>query len=261
MTTTTELDELLAFAATLADASRAILGPAGRRRPDVEIKRDASLVTEHDKAIEQRLRELITARYPAHGVLGEEFGGVSADASHVWVLDPIDGTGPFVGGMPVYGTLIGLARDGLPLLGAIDHPRTDDRWLGGPGLGSTWNGEPVHTRACPSLAGAMLTSSSPDFFEEHEWARFRRLRERVQWALYGGSCYAYGLMAGGRTDIGVDCKLDVHDIFACAAVIQGAGGLVTDWQGGVIDLGWQGQVLAAGDPAAHAAAMQVLAGD
>ena len=107
----------------------------------------------------------------------------------------------------------------------------------------------------------MLTSSSPDFFEQDEWARFRQLRAKVQWALYGGSCYAYGLMAGGRTDLGVDCKLDVYDIFACAAVIQGAGGLVTDWQGGVIDLAWQGQVLAAGDPVAHAAAMKVLAGD
>ena len=163
MTTTHELSEFAAFLGTLADASRAILGPAGRRRPEVELKRDASLVTEYDKAIEQRLRELIPARYPGHGVLGDEFGSESTSASHVWVLDPIDGTGPFVGGMPVYGTLIGLARDGRPLLGAIDHPRTDDRWLGGPAIASTAPVRGSRTTTVPDLAFDSLTARASSF--------------------------------------------------------------------------------------------------
>lgn len=253
-----ELHRLAGFAQELADASRAILGPAGRERPVTDIKADASLVTAFDRAIEQRLREMIEARYPAHGVLGEEHGSHNPDAEFVWVLDPIDGTGPFVGGMPVYGTLIGLAQAGEPVLGVIDHPRTDDRWLGGLGLATTWNGRAVRTRRGVALADAMLTSSSPDFFDEDEWRRFRRLRGEVQWALYGGSCYAYGLMAGGRTDVAVDCNLDIHDILACAAVITAAGGIVTDWLGEPIRVGWRGRVLAAADRELHARALAIL---
>lgn len=254
----TELRDLAAFAETLADASREILGPAGHARPRVEIKADASYVTETDRAIEARLRDMIAGRFPDHGMLGEEFGVTDSDAEHVWVLDPIDGTAPFVAGLPVYGTLIGLARGGKPLLGVIDHPATDDRWIGGRDLGATWNGKAVATRPCPDLGQALLTASSPDYFAPAEWARFRALRAKVQWAIYGGSCYAHGLLAAGRTDLAVDAGLDIFDILAPAAVIEGAGGTVTDWRGAPIDLQWSGQVLAAGTPAVHAQAMVAL---
>ena len=250
--------ELARFAEELADASREILGPAGKRRPDVEIKADASPVTVTDRAIETRLREMIVERYPEHGILGEEHGALNPDAEFVWAIDPIDGTLAFVAGVPVYGTLIGLAHEGEPVFGVIDHPATSDRWVGGPGLGARWNGVGVRTRRCASLAEAFLTSSNPDLYTSEELATFNRVRDAVQLTLYGGSCYSYGLLAGGRTDIALDSGLDIFDILAVAAVLEGAGGVLSDWGGGRIDLSFRGDIVAAGDAGVHAEALRIL---
>ena len=256
--TTKGFQELAAFAERLADASRQILGPAGAEPPQVEIKADASPVTEIDRAIETRLRDMIGERFPAHGVLGEEYGSERLDAEFVWVLDPIDGTAPFIAGIPVYGTLIGLAHRGKPLLGVIDHPATDDRWVGVAGQATTRNGQPVRTRPCTDLATAFTTNSNPDFLSADERARFERLRSRVRYTQYGGSCYAYGLLASGRTDLALDAGLDIFDILAVVPVIEGAGGVITDWAGEPIELGWQGRVLAAGAPALHREVLALL---
>jgi histidinol phosphatase-like enzyme (inositol monophosphatase family) len=252
--------EMIRFAEMLADEARVILSAAMGKTPNVELKSDKSYVTDTDKAIETRLREIIDARYPQHGILGEEHGSRDLDADYVWVLDPIDGTAPFVAGIPVFGTLIGLARGGLPWLGVIDHPASDDRWVGVSGEMAALNGQPVRTRPCGNLASALMTNSNPDFFSADDRARFDALRAQVTYTQYGGSCYAYGVMASGRTDLSADGGLDPFDIFAPAAVIAGAGGVVTDWSGGAIDLHWHGLVLAAGDPALHEKALGVLAG-
>ena len=250
------LDRALeAFADELAEASRAILNAAGAAAPAVEMKEDASPVTAADRRVEETLRSMIAERFPAHGILGEEHGSTSPDAEYVWVIDPIDGTLAFVAGVPVFGTLIGLAHEGRPLLGVIDHPRTADRWVGGPGRPTTWNRAPVRVRTGRGLAEAFLTTSNPDLFSAPERRAFDRLRSAVQMTLYGASCYAYGLLASGRTDIGIDGGFDIFDMLAPAAVIQGAGGVVTDWQGGAITLAWRGRVIAAGDPQLHRAAL------
>lgn len=256
--TTEGIRDLAAFAERLADASRQILGPAAAELPEVEIKADASPVTETDRAIEARLRDMIGEGFPAHGVLGEEFGSERLDAEFVWVLDPIDGTAPFIAGIPVYGTLIGLAQRGKPLLGIIDHPATDDRWVGMAGQATTRNGQPVRTRRCPDIATAFTTNSNPDFLSPDERARFERVRSRVRCTQYGGSCYAYGLLAAGRTDLALDAGLDIFDILAIVPVIEGAGGLITDWAGDPIEIGWQGRVIAAGDPALHREVLALL---
>lgn len=250
--------ELAQFAEELADASRAILGPAGNRRPSVEIKTDASPVTETDRAVETRLREMIVERYPEHGILGEEHGALNPDAEFVWAIDPIDGTLAFVAGVPVYGTLIGLAHEGEPVFGVIDHPATSDRWVGGPGLGARWNGIDVRTRPCASLGQAFLTTSNPDLYTAAELATFNRVRDAAQLTLYGGSCYSYGLLAGGRTDLAIDSGLDVFDILAVAAVLEGAGGVLSDWEGKRIDLHWRGRIVAAGDASIHRQALRLL---
>ena len=254
------ITEMIRFAEVLADEARAVLTAAMSKTPDVELKSDKSYVTETDKAIETRLREIIDERYPQHGILGEEHGSRDLDAEYVWVLDPIDGTAPFVAGIPVFGTLIGLARGGRPWLGVIDHPASDDRWVGVSGEMAMCNGEPVRTRPCRDIASALMTNSNPDFFGDEDRARFDALRAQVTYTQYGGSCYAYGVMASGRTDLSADGGLDPFDIFAPAAVIEGAGGVVTDWSGGAIDLDWRGLVLAAGDEALHETALGVLAG-
>lgn len=255
-----QVADLLRFAEELAEASRAILTEALNRPPTVETKADRSPVTALDKAVEQRLREMIGARYPHHGIQGEEFGAKDRGAEHVWVLDPIDGTGPFIAGIPVFGTLIGLARGGQPLLGVADHPVTRERWTGAAGLPSRLNGRAVRTRHGAPLEAAMMSSSSPDFYAPDEWERYVRLRREVGWAVYGGSCYAYCQLGSGRIDLSIDCGMDVYDILPLEPIIRGAGGRVTDWDGRGIDLDWKGRVLAGGDPALHARALAILRG-
>lgn len=246
------------FAERLADESRAILTEVAGQVPDVDIKADDSYVTETDKLIETRLREIIDAEHPEHGILGEEHGARDLDSEYVWVLDPIDGTAPFVAGIPVFGTLIGLARNGQPWMGVIDHPATSDRWVGISGEWATFNGQGVRTRPCPEFTHALMTNSNPDFFSPSERAAFDRLRSSVLYTQYGGSCYAYGVLASGRTDLAADGGLDPFDIFAPAAVIEGAGGAISDWSGRRITLDWQGLVVAAGDAGLHDRALAVL---
>jgi len=253
-------DELIAFAELLADEARTILRASDASPTDIQYKADDSPVTDLDRRIEARLRALIDDRYPEHGILGEELGGRDLDAELVWVLDPIDGTAAFIAGIPVYGTLIGLAHHGRPFIGVIDHPATDDRWVGLAGHFARHNGNAVHTRCCERLADAFVTNSNPDFLSSDEMSAFTLLKSRVRYMQYGGSCYAYAMLASGRTDIGLDANFDTFDVFAPAAVIEGAGGIVSDWSGKGIDLDWQGQILAAGCAQMHAQAMAILAG-
>jgi histidinol phosphatase-like enzyme (inositol monophosphatase family) len=253
-------DELVAFAEFLADEARRILREGNTAPSEIQYKADASPVTDLDRKIEAHIRTFIDDRYPEHGVHGEEHGSRDLGADLVWVLDPIDGTAPFIAGIPVYGTLIGLARHGRPFIGVIDHPATDDRWVGVSGSFARHNSRPVRTRHCELLEDAFVTNSNPDYFDAEEMRAFTALKSRVRYVQYGGSCYAYAMMASGRTDIGLDAKFDPFDVFAPAAVIEGAGGIVTDWRGQVIDLEWRGQILAAGCTEMHQRAISVLAG-
>lgn len=254
------VDELVAFAEFLADEARGILAAAGAAPAVIDYKSDASPVTDLDRRIEAHMRGFIDERYPDHGVFGEEHGSRDLGAELVWVLDPIDGTAPFIAGIPVYGTLVGLAREGRPFLGVVDHPASDDRWVGVAGEFARHNGRPVRTRQCDRLEDAYATNSNPDYLDADEMRAFAALKSRVRTMQYGGSCYAYAAMASGRTDIGLDAGFDPFDVFAPAAVIEGAGGIVTDWAGKAIDLEWRGRVLAAGCAGMHAQAVSVLAG-
>lgn len=250
--------EYLSFAETLADQSRQMLLAAKDKAPEIDIKSDASFVTTTDKAVEMALREMIQKTYPEHGILGEEFDNINIDADLVWVLDPIDGTAAFVAGIPVYGTLIGLAWKGQPFAGVIDHPVTADRWTGVAHMMASHNGVPIRVRSCPSVETAYATCSNADFMSEEERARFEALRRRAQYVQYGGSCYSYGVLASGRTDLAVDSGLDSFDVYAPAAVIQGAGGHITDWNGDPLTLDMAGHVLAAGDKARLDEAVSIL---
>lgn len=253
-------ETLTSFALRLAEESRRMLDEAAGGAVQAEAKADNSFVTEVDRAVESRLRELIADAWPGHGVLGEEFGAENLGADLVWVLDPLDGTAAFVAGIPVYGTLIGLSRDGRPWQGVLDYPVTGDRWVGVDGGYATRNGVPVRTRPCGALVDALTTCSNPDFFPPAEHRSLGRVRDRVRYTLYGASSYAFGLLASGRTDLSVDCGLKPYDVYAPAAVIGGAGGVMTDWSGAPLSLDTRGTVLAAGDPGLHAAARDLLAG-
>jgi histidinol phosphatase-like enzyme (inositol monophosphatase family) len=251
-------DEWLGFAHELADAAHAMLAPAAAVRPEVQVKADRSFVTELDAQIEARLRAMIGARYPRHGILGEEAGASALDAEAVWIIDPIDGTAPFVAGVPVFGTLIALAWQGAPVIGVMHLPVTTQRFVGVAGRASTLNGTPIRTRACAELRAAILTTSNPDFLSATERPALEALRERTAWRIYGGCCLSYGLLAAGRTDVAVDGGLKVYDYAPFRPLIEGAGGVIGDWQGRPITLASGSQVLASGDAARHREAMAVI---
>jgi histidinol phosphatase-like enzyme (inositol monophosphatase family) len=253
-----EFAGLVEFAERLADESNRMLRVAATRAAAVDVKPDNSFVTETDRAIEARLRELIEQTYPRHGVLGEEFGSQRLGADLVWVLDPIDGTAHFITGIPVYGTLIGLSLAGRPWLGVLDYPATGDRWVGVHNRFARRNGVPVRTRACAELTAALATCSNPDFFLPADEPVLARLRATARYTMYGASSYGYAMLASGRTDLAVDCGLKPYDVFAPAAVLGGAGGIMTDRHGGSLRLDSSGVFVAAGDAGLHAKALELV---
>lgn len=254
--------ELVAFAHELADAAAAVVGRYYRAPVTVESKLDASPVTIADREAEQAMRALIRARYPEHGIAGEEFGVEGSGAELVWHLDPIDGTKSFIGGRPLFGTLVGLSQRTRPLLGLIDQCILRERWLGLVGRETTWNGQPARVRACPRLDQATLYATSPLMFQAGaERAAFERVQQAVRYPLFGGDCYAYGLLTIGFADLVIEAGLNDHDFMALVPVIEGAGGTMTDWNGQRLTPASDGRVIAAGDPRAHAAALQLLAPD
>ncbi|CAN5665186.1 histidinol-phosphatase [soil metagenome] len=252
--------ELVALAQRLADAVRPIASRYFRTGLTVDDKTDSSPVTIADREAETAMRALLTEHVPAHGVFGEEHGAVRTDADYVWVLDPIDGTKAFITGLPIFGTLIALLHRGKPVMGIIDQPILKERWLGVAGERSTFNGQPIQVRACSALDNAYMYSTAPIMFPGLLEKRHAALTQRVKLFRWGGDCYAYGLLAAGHVDLFVENSLKLYDFAALVPVIQGAGGLITDWHGKDLDIHSDGSVLAAGDPALHRAASAVLNG-
>lgn len=256
-----EVAAFLPFAESLADAAGEILRRHYRSAFTVEDKADLSPVTIADREAERVMRDAIRRAHPDHGIAGEELGGEGTDRSYVWCLDPIDGTKNFVAGRPQFGTLIALTRDGAPVLGVIAQPILNERWLGVEDRPSLFDGKPIRTRACKDIGRAILSTSSPYLFAAgFERDAFERLRERVRFPVFGGDCYAYGLLALGFVDIVVEAGLKPYDYAALVPVIEGAGGRITDWRGRRPTLASDGRVLAAGDADLHAQALAILSG-
>ncbi|MBS0521783.1 MAG: histidinol-phosphatase [Proteobacteria bacterium] len=251
--------ELVALAHRLADAARPIVARHFRTAVVIDDKADHSPVTIADRGAEKAMRELLAEHAPAHGVFGEEYGAERTDAEYVWVLDPIDGTKAFITGLPIFGTLIALLHRGMPVLGVIDQPILDERWLGVAGQASTLNGKPIAVRACPALDRAYMYSTAPIMFPGDLERRHMALAKKVKLFRWGGDCYAYGLLAAGHVDLVVENSLKLYDFAALVPVIKGAGGLITDWRGRELDMTSDGSVLAAGDAAVHRAAQEALA--
>ncbi|MBT4287086.1 MAG: inositol monophosphatase family protein [Deltaproteobacteria bacterium] len=225
---------------------------------NTEFKGDGSPVTDIDKGTEDCIREIITEKYPDHGILGEEREDVRADAEFKWLIDPIDGTLPFITGIPVFGTLLALVHGDTPIIGVIDMPMTGDRWIGRRGLETLKNGNPVHTRPCADLASAYMSTSNPDFYSEEELSYLNNMRAATKLAVYGGSCMAYAQLASGRIDVGMDVQFDIHDYIPLVPVIQGAGGMITDWNGNPLNCESADKFVAAGDKCVHEQAISIL---
>lgn len=252
------VERLLQFAGRLADTARPILRRHFRSPIAVESKADASPVTAADREVETAIRGLIEAEFPDHGIVGEEFGTVRADAELVWVIDPIDGTKAFITGKPLFGTLIAVHHGGIPLVGLIDMPVLGERWAAASGVPTAFNGVPARTRSCGSLEQALLATTTPEMFGGEDAAAFARVRGDVASCHYGGDCYNYALLASGFLDLVIEAQLKTYDFMALAPVIAEAGGIITDWQGNPLGPNSDGRVVAAGDRRVHAAAIDRL---
>jgi histidinol phosphatase-like enzyme (inositol monophosphatase family) len=250
----------LALANRLADAAGAAIRPFFRAGFAHESKADASPVTEADRAAEAAMRRILTAEAPRDGIIGEEFGAERPGAARQWVLDPIDGTISFMAGRPIFGTLIALMEDGFPVLGIVDQPIAGERWAGAAGMATTLNGRDVTTRRCRALADAVLASSGPQYFDDHSADHFMALAAQTnRRTVWGGDCYNYGLLAAGHLDLVVETGLKLHDFAALVPVVEGAGGMMTDWNGDPLHAASEGHVIALGDPARLEDVLEALA--
>lgn len=253
-----EPERFLATAHAMADAAGAVARRHFRTTLAVDDKADSTPVTLADREAEQAMRAVVARDWPGHGVLGEEFGRDRAGASHLWVLDPIDGTKSFVCGIPLFGTLIALLVDGRPVLGIIDQPILGERWAAARGRGTTLNGTAVHTRRAVALGDARLFTTSPDMFAGPRAEAYARLRAAVKLTRFGTDCYGAGLLATGHGDLFVEGQMQPYDYAALIPVIEEAGGVMTDWQGAPLTLESDGFLVAAGDPPLHRQALDAL---
>lgn len=253
------LQTFIDFANSMASEAAAMIASCAQTPLGTTVKTDKTYVTDLDLAIETRLRERIHSAYPDHGVVGEEFGAEHADAQWVWTLDPIDGTMALVTGVPVYSTLISLSHNGVPVVGVMHFPAIATRWVGARGMSTTCNGAVCRTRAGEYLQDAVQSASSPDFFTTaSEKQVLGALTARTAWRIYGAAALSYGRLAMGRTDLAIDAGLKVYDYAPFVPIIEGAGGMITDWSGRPITLQSGSRVLAAGDARRHAAALAVI---
>lgn len=262
-----ELDRFAEVANKVADASGEVIRKFFRQKFDILDKKDSSPVTIADQTAEETMVSILLENFPSHAVYGEENGWRCKDkaADYVWVLDPIDGTKSFITGKPVFGTLIALLQRGKPILGIIDQPILRERWVGMSGRKTTLNGQVVSTRNCANLAQAYLYTTSPHLFSAEAEEAFIRVRNKVKVPLYGCDCYAYALLASGYVDLVVESGLKPYDFLSLIPVIEGAGGVITDWKGH--QLYWEASpnshvksfnVVAAGDKQIHQQALDSL---
>lgn len=252
-------DELIEFAHELADKSQTIIRPYYRALLTVYNKLDNSPVTEADKQAEQVMRDLIMRRYPEHGIIGEEYDSIHVDESDwLWSLDPIDGTKSFVIGSPLFGSLIGLLYKKKPILGIINQPILNERWVGISGKGTFFNDEKIQTRPIDNLSEARFSYTSPHMFTQEQQQKIETLSQQVNQTTFGGDCYAYGLLASGYTDIIIEASLHQHDYMALAPVIENAGGVITDWAGEKLTLQSDGKVMASANSKLHEQVLRIL---
>jgi len=262
MLTQIDIVEIRATAAELADAAR-VATLAHFRTPgllaDTKETTHFDPVTVADRACETVMRAILARRRPQDSILGEEFGPTTGTSGLTWVLDPIDGTRGYLSGTPTWGVLISIADATGPIYGLIDQPYIQERFEGGFGTAMV-NGpmgqSTLKCRAPRPLSQAIMLSTFPEVGTPDEYAAFRRVVPNVRLVRYGMDCYGYALLAAGQVDLLIEAGLQTYDVQAPIAVIEAAGGIVTNWQGGSAQNG--GQVLAAANPDIHAAAMALL---
>jgi len=253
------IDQKMQTALDITARASAIPRRYFRTAVEIDHKHDDSPVTIADHETEQFIREQLQACYPEHAIFGEEFGRETTDSEYEWIIDPIDGTRSFVSGVPLYGMLLALLKNGAPEFGIVRMPELDEVYAGD-GSRSTRNGTEVLrvssvTRMDDAVVflneGEKILAASPRLFERFcGIGRIRRL---------GYDCYPHALLADGRIDLVIDFDLKPYDYFALIPMVEGAGGVISDWQGRKLELNSDGRVIAAATPELHRAALQLVA--
>jgi histidinol phosphatase-like enzyme (inositol monophosphatase family) len=246
-----QVEILLRDAVEIAQRSGLLAMNYFRAAVDIRNKADASPVTVADRETETAIRRAIADRYPGHGMMGEEFGASGTDNEYVWIIDPIDGTKSFISGVPLFGTLIGVLHNGRPVAGVIHMPGLKETFSGSPGTGSHMNGAPIRCRTGVAPDEAFLC-----FNELHKLVR--RVPDKAARLLATGryqrptmDCYPYAQLAAGWVDGVVDYDLDPYDYLPLVGVVEGAGGIITDWRGAPLNAVSDGSVAAAASPEIH----------
>jgi len=252
----------VAFAIELAEAAGASILPHFRTRPAMDNKLEAGFdpVTEADRAAERAMRAMIEERFPDHGIIGEEYGPKEARSDLTWILDPVDGTRSFVFGTASWATLIGLLQNGRPVVGLMHQPFIAETFVGSPQgsfLKRAGTSLRLKVNPAPSLSQSLGTTTAPHLYRSARQARFlAAMRERLRMIRYDGDAYFFCLLAAGQIDIAMDAGLAPYDIAPLIPIIEGAGGVVTTWDGG--DAAEGGDIIAAASLALHEEARALL---
>lgn len=258
-------EKTIAFAGRLADASGAVIRPFFRQRIEVahkEGKHAFDPVTEADRGGERAIRAIIDRERPDDAILGEEFGEKPGTSGWRWVLDPVDGTRCFITGRHEWGSLIALEKDGVPVLGILDQPVLGERFIGVNGRSHLVQDDvrtPLKVRACEDISQAILCATDPSaYMTADQQAAFERVKCKTRMTRYHGDCYIFAMLAMGFIDVIVEGAFRRWDVAAIIPLVEGAGGIITNWQGGP----WQDgePLLACGDSRIHAQSVALLSG-
>jgi histidinol phosphatase-like enzyme (inositol monophosphatase family) len=254
--------EFMDFAHTLADTAAQAIEPYFRVSTSVRNKASKDgfdPVTEADHAAELAMRTMIEARYPDHGIIGEELGQASGNSGLRWIIDPIDGTRAFISGLPLWGTLIALYDGRRPVLGIMNQPFTGERFFAREReayLRRQARQTKLKTRACDALQQATLLTTDPAMFNAAEFASFQRVADQTRLTRYGGDCYAYCMLAMGQIDLVIEADLKIYDVAALIPIVENAAGVITTWEGQPALQA--GRIVAAGDKRVHEQALRLL---
>jgi len=230
-------------------------------------------VTIADRQAEQAIKDVVLGEFPEHGFFGEESARQLKDNQPLWVVDPIDGTRAYITGVPLWGTLIAVYDGAEVVLGMLEQPFMRERFVGigaGTAFGNaqymnsgsqliTYSGtKQLSTRSSVSLSQAIMQTTSPEFFKQKKNREaFDRVEDAVSMVRFGGDCYCYALLAMGFVDVVIETGLQPYDIAALVPIVEGAGGVISTWDGESAASG--GSVVACGSRQLHNQVLSLLA--
>lgn len=257
---TVQVADLVFHAMNIADLANKAAREYFRGKLGVEFKSDESPVTQADKGVEAQVRAYLEQHFPDHGIFGEEHGFEGQNCREVWIIDPIDGTRSFLSGHPLFGFLLGHLIGGKPDIGVIAMPAINEVFIGVSGQGATLNGNEIETSDQTRLDRSILFVNEGDKIYRDHPELFAKLMQSGQTRRFAYDCYPHALLAAGHVDAVIDYDLQPYDFLPVLAVIEAAGGVMTDWDGKPLDLNSDGSVISAATPQLHAEMLEIVNG-